>query len=324
MNRLAHIRQNLEPLITNKKMRPFVCEGSPLFCRVFVVGFNPATTVGDDFWRYWSDDCGFDRFHFIEDYKAVRKLRGARPRIEAIVEQMPSSWCLETNICSTPTPRAADLAHNDRRTEIFRYLFEAIKPDLVFLHSNKPIEFFQRETGCGELGLEPTTVDWLGHCFDIIARPGPLWRMGLGDARVLGRRIAHEIWESPGGGKQAAPALPLIEDLFARRFSQWSIKLPLRDLRKRRAGIILHEGWRIQYLFGREGRGEYLDYLADHRMMWGREHIRVHEDGFREVLPIEPAMLPVSNDPEENSRLKEEFQAEIRLISEMLKAKGFV
>ncbi len=30
-------------------LRPFVCEGSPLSCDIFLVGFNPATTMETDF-----------------------------------------------------------------------------------------------------------------------------------------------------------------------------------------------------------------------------------------------------------------------------------
>src|SRR5690606_37859925 len=99
---------------------------------------------------------------------------------------------------------------------------------------------------------------------------------------------------------------------------------PWRDLRERRAGKIIFEGWYIQYLFGRDESGDYLDYLAEHRMMWGREHVRLYENGTREVLPVEPGILMVSSDPEENSRLREEYSSEANRIDEMLRGKGFV
>ena len=34
-------------------LRPFVCEGSPLDCDVFIVGSNPATKMEGDWWRFW-------------------------------------------------------------------------------------------------------------------------------------------------------------------------------------------------------------------------------------------------------------------------------
>ena len=38
-------------------LRPFVCEGSPLGCEAFLVGFNPASEMSIDFWDFWSDGC---------------------------------------------------------------------------------------------------------------------------------------------------------------------------------------------------------------------------------------------------------------------------
>ena len=56
--------------------RPFVCDGSPLECEAFIVGERVATT-GLDFWRFWSDERGFDRSAFLEAYKAERQERKA-------------------------------------------------------------------------------------------------------------------------------------------------------------------------------------------------------------------------------------------------------
>src|SRR5271166_3410947 len=39
--------------------RPFVCEGSPLACDVFIVGVNPATNV--PFWPFWQPSYGFNK-----------------------------------------------------------------------------------------------------------------------------------------------------------------------------------------------------------------------------------------------------------------------
>lgn len=190
MGKLIEFREQLQPLMGGDTSRPFVCDGNPLDCRFFVVGFNPATTVGRDFWQYWSDETGFDKYDFMYDYRRVRKLRGARPRIEAIVEQFPSNWCLETNICSVPTKRASDLASSDKRTAIFQFLFEAIRPEFVFVHSNEPIEFFRRATGCEDFQRAPQIAEWCGHKFTLFGRPGPIWRMAVDDARVLGCSLA--------------------------------------------------------------------------------------------------------------------------------------
>lgn len=322
MQDLAEFRQRLQSLVSGDTARPFVCSGNPLECRLFVVGFNPATTVGTDFWRYWSDTEGFDKFHFMEDYLRVRKLRGARPRIEAMVDQFPSNWSFETNICSIPTKRASDLAKGDRRTAVFQFLFEAIKPEFVFVHSNQPIEFFQRATGCEKFDRTPQTVEWCGHRFTLFGRLGPIWKMAVSSARELGSQLASHLWDGPEGDTQAkADGNPLATQ-FAERFSPWSIKLPFHDLERRRSGKIAFNGWWIQYYFGEDRRGEYLDYLAEHRLMSGGEHVRIYTDGGTQHLPALPSFEPVSDDPVENQKLQAEFIAQQREVSAMLAAKG--
>src|SRR4051812_21191901 len=115
------------------EVRPFVCHGSPLTCRVFIVGFNPATAMDEPFWHYWTDDQGFDKPTFMRDYLQKRGLtepKGVRARIERIVAQLPPRMALETNICSKPTKTAAELSRDDRTTGIFRFLLETIQPRL--------------------------------------------------------------------------------------------------------------------------------------------------------------------------------------------------
>ncbi|RWO81008.1 hypothetical protein [Mesorhizobium sp.] len=324
MQELSEFRERLQPLMGADTSRPFVCDGNPLDCRFFVVGFNPATTVGRDFWQYWSNEAGFDKYEFMRDYLRVKKLRGARPRIEAIVEQFPSNWCLETNICSVPTKQASDLASRDRRTAIFEFLFEAIRPELVFVHSNEPIEFFRRATGCEDFRLAPQSAEWCGHKFTLFGKPGPIWRMAVDDARAVGRGMARLVWDGPeGGAARIEEARNPIARLFAERFSQWSIKLPWPDLEQRRAGKIVFKSWWIQYRFGEDDRGEFLDYLAEHRMS-GSEHVRIHADGERKTLPALSQMQPVCDDPIENERLQAKYEAGQHEIAMMLREKGFI
>ena len=39
--------------------RPFVCDGPPESCDVMVIGENPATKMGTDWWSFWDDEKGF-------------------------------------------------------------------------------------------------------------------------------------------------------------------------------------------------------------------------------------------------------------------------
>ena len=60
-------------------LRPFVCDGSPLTCDVFIVGFNPATTMSADFWQFWSPGMGFDKVAWFEAYKKDRQHKPLKP-----------------------------------------------------------------------------------------------------------------------------------------------------------------------------------------------------------------------------------------------------
>ena len=49
-------------------LRPFVCDGSPLDCEIFIVGANAATAMGD-FWDFWHPGVGMDKAAWFEAYK---------------------------------------------------------------------------------------------------------------------------------------------------------------------------------------------------------------------------------------------------------------
>jgi len=189
MSALADFRVGLESLALDPDDRPFLCSGSPLECRAFVVGFNPATTVPGGFWQFWSDETGYDREAFMRAYLATRSLRGGRPRIEAISGALPKAACLETNILSLPTAKASDLAASRKTTAVFEYLFDKVRPQIVFLHSNGPIAYLERATGSAATS-EPRRANWRGHEFMLVGRPGPLWRAKIDDAKALGTRMA--------------------------------------------------------------------------------------------------------------------------------------
>lgn len=178
--------------------RPFVCDGSPLESRIFIVGFNAATVMAQPFWHYWSSSFGFDKSLFMSDYLVQRtRLKGARLRIEEIVNQLPRGLCLETNIYSPPTKKAADLKVKLRRTDMFEFLFSALRPALVYVHSNKPIEFFKDISGCQAEESKAQTAVWRGHQFQLIGTPGPLWRMSRARAaeigKLLGATLGHPV-----------------------------------------------------------------------------------------------------------------------------------
>ena len=60
--------------------------------------------------------------------------------------------------------------------------------------------------------------------------------------------------------------MDLIAETFAKRFTHWKLTLPEENLKNRSSGHIQNSGWLIQYCFGIDETGEYLDYYAAHRM----------------------------------------------------------
>ena len=194
MPNLAQFRTDLSSLMQSEHERPFVCSGSPFSCSVFLVGFNPATRLESSFWSFWNDSQGFDRSRFINEYERLRTVKGVRLRLNAMVPQFPLGSVLETNICSEPTKKATDLKSKDRRTNIFRFLLETIRPRIVFLHSNEPIRFFRTLLDNPRIELpHHALVDAsvLGSQVKVCASEGPLWRKKVPEMAILAGTLSE-------------------------------------------------------------------------------------------------------------------------------------
>ena len=133
----------------DNSLRPFVCDGDPLNCRIFIVGFNPATKMEKDFIQFWSSDIGFDKKSWLQQYVKERKemplkegqkrrneYSNTRRRIEWLCSELKTEIPLETNIYHKPTKTVGDLSMNDRNIEVFKFLVTNIKPKILFLHGN--------------------------------------------------------------------------------------------------------------------------------------------------------------------------------------------
>ena len=194
---LKTLRESLQQFTTDPGARPFLCDGSPLGCQVFIVGFNPATEMDQLFWSYWSDTTGLNKSAFMRDYLIKRGLRapkGARARIERIVRQLPRGTCLETNICSKPTRTAAELASADRTTAAFRFLLRVIKPRFIYAHSNEPIEYLRQLSGVDGFDKgAPRTAGIDSKEVLLLGTRGPLFRMGFSAAEEIGCVIRSYI-----------------------------------------------------------------------------------------------------------------------------------
>lgn len=113
-----------------------------------------------------------------------------------------------------------------------------------------------------------------------------------------------------------------ITDTFAQRFAHWNITLPEEDLKGRQSGYIQEAGWLIQYCFGKDDNGEYLDYYAAHRMTED-SHVRIYQDGQVEKLPALYGIRLASRDPEEDQQLEDEYYQHNQEVVSMMAEKGF-
>ncbi len=113
-----------------------------------------------------------------------------------------------------------------------------------------------------------------------------------------------------------------IAETFNNRFDHWNITLSEADIKDRCNGHVQKSGWLIQYCFGEDEHGTYLDYYAAHRMT-DDEHVRIYSDGEVEDLPALSSICLVSEDPKENKRLEDEYYHENQQVAKMLAEKGF-
>jgi hypothetical protein len=160
MSSLKSFEVGLEALIGRPTdLRPFVCDGSPLECEVFIVGFNPATSMSVNFWQFWSTENGFDKAAWLEAYVKDRQARPLKPGqtrrnqisntrrvLNWILESAAPAKCLETNIYAAPTEQAADLAAKRRITAPFDYLLTNIKPKVIVAHGDDAVKYIQSMT----------------------------------------------------------------------------------------------------------------------------------------------------------------------------------
>lgn len=169
MTAIQNFETELATFIGNPtEMRPFICDGSPLNCEVFIVGFNPATAMSEDFWQFWRSGYGFDKDAWFDAYKKDRQLRPLRPGktrrnslsntrrvIEWVLEEAAPIRCLETNIYAVPTEQAVDLISEKRITAPFDYLLARIQPRLIVVHGKDAAVHIQSKGFAGHTIIVP-------------------------------------------------------------------------------------------------------------------------------------------------------------------------
>jgi len=138
--------------------RPFICDGNPLMCGVFIVGFNAATEMQAKFDEFWSNVDGFNKSEWLKCYISERQAKPLRPgktrrnrvsatrqRIEWLTEYLHPFSCLETNLFSKATVDAKSLDKSDQTTEVFDFLLDTVKPKLIITHGIDARRYFENK-----------------------------------------------------------------------------------------------------------------------------------------------------------------------------------
>ncbi len=129
--------------------RPVVCDGPPERCSVVVIGENPATQLGVDWWCYWNDSTGFRYEEWRSVYEQLRIQQGRTPvsntrrRLDRLRDNGLS--CLETNVFFNEGELGGDraVANVDLLDLAFRTL-----PNLTFViaHGKEAHEYLASRT----------------------------------------------------------------------------------------------------------------------------------------------------------------------------------
>jgi hypothetical protein len=119
--------------------------------------------------------------------------------------------------------------------------------------------------------------------------------------------------------------VPEIQRYFEDYFARWSITLPSDAVARRAPGHLFEKGWHIGFIWGANEQGEYLEFLAQHRMTNDRRQ-RVYASGEVNVMPVPVPMyvVPADATPEQEAEIASRHAREYRRESEKLRELGLL
>ncbi len=121
-----------------KIFRPFLCQGSPVDCEVFLIGHNPGVVTF--FWDFWDKKKGCDREGLLNQYIHYNNRLGpTRRKIQILVEVLKPYNVLDTNIFHIYSKELSKLPKDRRDSSICDYLIANIKPKLIVVHGAEAI-----------------------------------------------------------------------------------------------------------------------------------------------------------------------------------------
>ncbi|MCG8444170.1 MAG: hypothetical protein MI753_00420 [Hyphomicrobiales bacterium] len=159
---LSEFRSELAKLLPSPISRPFLCHGSPLKCRIFIVGTNSRVEVKKPFWSFWSDSRGFEKLEFVRELEQLhRGLKVTRKNIERVACAAGPTITLDTNVYLPSTRTKRELQREDKKTDVIEYLLKTIRPKVVLAHGGEAKKFFRRH--CRDFvddSVTPRHITW--------------------------------------------------------------------------------------------------------------------------------------------------------------------
>ena len=111
-------------------------------------------------------------------------------------------------------------------------------------------------------------------------------------------------------------------DRFKENFSKFRLRIPERNLIERSPGIITLNSRVVEFLFGRDSCGEYIEYYAVSRFS-GDSHARIYEDGkMLELEALRPYTVTTNRQPDLEKSKQQTRKINERILAE-LKTAGF-
>lgn len=177
---MTRFREKLSAILPEDG-RPFVCDGSPYDCKIFVVGHNPATEIG--FWPYWDDCTGFDKDTWFEDYTNVRRRQGEPPvsrtrrKLDKLTELVAPVKVLETNVYPKASKQANKLRAEDRVTRVLDFLITEINPEVIITHGKHAATHFDRkmQKNIDDLEIEAGSINGNSGKFVSVRHASRFW-----------------------------------------------------------------------------------------------------------------------------------------------------
>lgn len=173
--------------------RPFLCDGSPLKCRIFLVGSSPARKLEEPFWDFWDDAHGFKRAKFIKKLEDLPGgLTRTRKYLEIVVDAAGPSDTLETNIYPYEKLKAMDSTAEHKRTDVFDYLLHTIRPQIILAYGSEAKKFFRNLCIAFEEN-RLNTINLDGLRIKLLPRDQLIYQTSYKDARQIGCTLARAL-----------------------------------------------------------------------------------------------------------------------------------